>query len=690
MKRGAVILTLIIVFVLLITSVLAEVSFDEQPKSTYNIGDDLYFSLLISGKGVMDIDLICGEQLQKIYLNTLDSADGKQVPVVWSLDNKQLIGECIVSALFNEQIATSQSFFISNQSYIELRLKDINVEPGKSFEFQGTARKENLNLLQGFAEISLDESNISTIREVINGSFSGSLRLPHNIASGHHKLKTRVYEKNEQGEIINQGFYEIYINIKQIPNSIDIATNNLDLKPGEILLFTPKVYDQGGQEISNQTINLIIRDSQGKRIKEFISDTSQGNEFKLMPNAISGYWTIEAFLDSLIEKKEFYVKTNQEAKFEIMNNTLVITNIGNVPYKKTIEVKIGDETRIKTVELNLNESVKFKLSAPKGEYNIEVDDGKETFSTSGVALTGRAIGISKMTGSAISQGAVKSIIWIFIIIVLGFFIFILFKKKKKGKFTLSMSNIKEKLKERKLKKDKTKAKLGKVKIEPEETTEVLGKADKDIKTPVSKTADAVHSLVLKGHKQNSAIIALQLKNRAELLKSKTNAWQTIKKVIDEIKDNKGKIYFTEGYIIGIFAPVITKTFRNEQKAIEVASEIGKILSEHNKKFIQKINFGLAVNTGELIVQKKENNLLFTPIANTIALAKKIAKIANKELLLSKPIHEKLLSEVKTEKHEKKGTPVYSITRVTDRNKQHKFIQEFIKRQEAEKKAKKKK
>ncbi len=685
MKKEVELLTIVILsFILFITFVSAEISFNEQPEETYNLGDDLYFSFLIAGKGVMDIDLICGENTEKIYLNYVDSEYGKDVPIMWPLDAPDLMGTCKVSALFNEQVVESSEFFISNQSFIELSLKDMNFDPGKLIEFEGTAVKENEKPLEGFAEIYIEEPKISVIQEVANGSFSGTLKLPDNIASGMNKLNVRAYEKNSQDQIINKGFYEVFININQIPNFIEIRTNDLNLKPGENLLFTPIVYDQGGQEVYNQTLNIIIRDSQGARIKEFISDTGQENIFPLTTRAISGYWQIEVSLNKLSEKKEFYVKLNQQAKFEMMNNTLIVTNIGNIPYTKTIEVGIGDETRLEKLDLELNETIKFKLSAPKGNYDIKVNDGSDDeFSNKGVALTGRTIGVSKITGMAISKTSVKSIIWVFIIVVLGFFILILFKKKKKGKFTLSLGKIKEKLKNKKLRKSKLKSDK---KIEGKETD-----AEENATAPkiISKGANAIHSLVLKGHKQNSAVVVLKLKNREELLKSKSNAWQTIKKAIDEIKDNKGKIYFTEGYIIGIFSPIITRTFKNDKIAVDVASEIGKNLTQHNKKFVQKINFGLSVNTGELIVQKKDDNLLFTPIGNTITLGKKIAKIANKELFLSKPTHQKLLSDVKTTKLTKQGTEVYSINRMTDRTKQAKFIQEFMKRQEAEKKRKKK-
>ena len=43
-------------------------------------------------------------------------------------------------------------------------------------------------------------------------------------------------------------------------------------------------------------------------------------------------------------EKSFYVQVLEEAYFEMSNNTLVITNVGNVNYEKEIQISIGSTT----------------------------------------------------------------------------------------------------------------------------------------------------------------------------------------------------------------------------------------------------------------------------------------------------------------------------------------------------------
>ncbi|MFH1711354.1 MAG: hypothetical protein ABH840_03515, partial [Nanoarchaeota archaeon] len=61
---------------------------------------------------------------------------------------------------------------------------------------------------------------------------------------------------------------------------------------------------------------------------------------------------------------------------------------------KTLQIVIGDTIGTKTIEdLQVGESLTFKLIAPDGQYNIKITDGKTTISRERVALTGEVIGV---------------------------------------------------------------------------------------------------------------------------------------------------------------------------------------------------------------------------------------------------------------------------------------------------------
>ena len=104
-------------------------------------------------------------------------------------------------------------------------------------------------------------------------------------------------------------------------------------------------------------------------------------------------WTVTARYNDAEDKAFFTVDSSELAKFEITGDKLVITNIGNIPYTKDVQILIGETVGIKKTGLDVGEQLSFRLIAPDGVYNIRVTDGKTTLSKSDVALTGNAIGV---------------------------------------------------------------------------------------------------------------------------------------------------------------------------------------------------------------------------------------------------------------------------------------------------------
>ena len=83
----------------------------------------------------------------------------------------------------------------------------------------------------------------------------------------------------------------------------------------------------------------------------------------------------------------------------MINNTLVITNIGNIPYNDTIVIKIGNVSAPFPLYLGVDENKKIVLNAAEGEHDIEVMNEKgesklkETITITKSRLTGNAVQI---------------------------------------------------------------------------------------------------------------------------------------------------------------------------------------------------------------------------------------------------------------------------------------------------------
>ena len=223
--------------------------------------------------------------------------------------------------------------------------------------------------------------------------------------------------------------------------------------------------------------------------------------------------------------------------------------------------------------------------------------------------------------------------------------------------------------------DKKEEKGGVVKVVP-------GKDDKSLPVIEHDTGIAVHAPVLDGNKQLSSLVAVKIKNYSEVKGNNQFVNETLKSITNEINNSKGKVYRADDFVIGIFAPIATKTFENEVTAVRVAKSISSKLKFHNDKFSQKINFGIGVNSGDIIAKKHEGKLLFTPIGVTLSSARRVADLANNDVLLSEDANKKVMSKVKTTLNAAASTggiKAYSINQIVDREDNKKFIEDFLQR-----------
>ena len=205
------------------------------------------------------------------------------------------------------------------------------------------------------------------------------------------------------------------------------------------------------------------------------------------------------------------------------------------------------------------------------------------------------------------------------------------------------------------------------------------------KNPIVESKNKAElSLSLKGDKQKASVIGLKIKNLDEIKKEQIIK-EMLQKVTDFAEENKAVTYESQDYLFFIFAPIITKTFKNEKKAVEVAEEIKKILTERNRILRKKVEFGISLNDGEIIAKKERGILKFMSFGNLIISTKKISSVSNEEVYLTKEIKERLMSDVKTEKKEVQGLEVYALKEIKHRTEEHKkFISGFIKRLEKNK------
>ncbi len=181
-------------------------------------------------------------------------------------------------------------------------------------------------------------------------------------------------------------------------NSITIEfPNGKEISAGDPINFKATLYDNSGNPIDGQIV-ISIEDS-AKKITQVTVSSKQIATVKL-GEASSGQAIIRATNDNTEAIEFFSIGRKELASFDLQGETLVVKNVGNTPYTRTIKITIGETTGTQTPNLGIGESASYRLVAPEGVYNLKVTDGETSLIRSDVKLTGTGNVIGAVDNSA--------------------------------------------------------------------------------------------------------------------------------------------------------------------------------------------------------------------------------------------------------------------------------------------------
>ena len=672
MKKVGLQIIFLLGILLIIPLISAEIMINSQPKETYNLGDVISIPVTIKTvspiTGIFNVDLLCGTAQINFFKNgvSLDAGEEKRMEASLVLTKSVIgttTGSCKIKAYIGETYALTTDFKISNLMTIEANFESSEFFPEDNIIIEGQVIRETGKYANGFIEFGIIEGEsviLSQLESITNGFFLINVSLPERMKAGIYLTKLDAYELDFNSETTNKGFFSYNIKINQVPTSLEIFFDNKKVEPGTDLRVKAILYDQTGEKIDS-TATLIIKDQNDKIYEQIEISTDEFFEFPIVNNEKPSEWKVLASSNKLDAKSNFKVIEKESISIEITNKTLIITNTGNVPYNKTALVKIGNSTLNIDVYLEVDKFQKYLLTAPDGNYQVGVISGEHS-ALEEVALTGSAINIKEIS-SRTTQAINQPFVWIFVILVLGFMAFFMFKRGYKRTFIGRMvSKVKKKGTEQK-----------EMALVPLAKGSIFKSRNK-----------AELSISLKGDKQNISLVALNLKNFKDLDSRKGNAQETIQKAVDFAESLKAATYESHNTLFFILSPTKTRTFKNEGTTLQIAQKIKEILKDHNKIFKQKIDFGISLNTGAIVAAQEKDSLKFMSLGNLLATAKKIAALAEGDILLEEKMNGLLLSRAKTTKHEKNGMNVYSIKEIKNPEEHKKFISSFLSRMEYKK------
>ena len=597
-KRSGVILASILLVLLLVQLTSAELVFS-QPKTLYNLGDQLINDVKITGvsPGYLDVNLVCAGIEKNLYHNVPDASTVSIKRYLTPIYIGDLTGDCYLLANYGNDSAQSAGFRISKLAQVTLNLQQSRYDAGSKALIKGKATKENgVNLgsdgINGFIEISLN-NELKATDIVKDGVFSTNFSIDEKTHAGNYSLDIKVYDKDSQDNVLNQGTQSSNIQVIQYPAKIDLAIDSVSFTPGNNLTIIPFLYDKANDPM-NLEIMIQIKDNSANILYEGIIEANVPFVLNTSTTLAAGNLNITSQKDSIITTKTIKVLELRKVNATIVNQTLILVNMGNVPYSQIMQFQVGNETVMKEVSLELNETKEYDVSAPSGIYDVKIkDDSSEILSQSGISITGNAISIEEARAKVNNFITEYPVVWIFILIVIAGLLYSWYKKyqktsflgpfhekkslislKERGGIKLVIPN-KEKLDQTEFKRVGAVKKMESVKVKDVRTQKTVEKIN--VHGEITKAEQAA---ILHGPKQNVGVIAIKIKSGKPTGAAKEN----LTKALEYAYEQKGASYINGDYVIVIFSPLITKAHDNEARTIKAAQDIEKFLSENNKRF----------------------------------------------------------------------------------------------------------
>ena len=661
--------------------------FIEPLKEIYNYGDQLtaQTNLIPSSavSGHYTVDLKCGTNLTINIFNqffNLQANVEQPVQITTQLLNpllNNLSSSCNLRANFNGETATSSSFRLSRLIILDLSLDFDELAPGKSFSISGTAIKESGVPLNGFVEIFVTSLNLYKSGTVSGGIVNISSSLPTDAKSGKHNITLEVHDTTSAGAILSKGSFNDIIGITQVLKDVEISAVKENVEPGNEFIFQVTARDQAGDPIKKD-VSILVSDPKGLPFIKKIIKSNEDQKILFSLNNTPGYWSVESSIDGAIKRKLFYVSEVQKLQTSLINDTLLVTNIGNAPYKGSLEVTIGSFVEVKQISLDVGESKKFKLEAPDGDYSISINEGKEEKVLGSTFLTGNAIKVSDLREDLIDTVSNPLIWWLAAILFVLIIVLVQVKIRLQhrppsaplgNKSSSELPSKKIVSSEKIFSENKPPMSVSEHfsnKISTASSSTLMG-----LSTP--SRANNLFAETQSGAREHAVVVAVRVATEGR----SPYITQTINSALSLAQETGAKIYIDGECKLAVLSPRLTRSHENEIAAVQVARRIESLFLEHNKLYQEKVMFGLAITDGDIISEFEKGKFHFTSVGNIISSAKRAAQSATMKLIISDSVKKKVTNVVKTSQSNVKD--FWEISRVIDRGNNDDFIRRFRER-----------
>ena len=372
-------ITLIVIFLSLITFVSAEINVLSNVQDAYNVNEKIALQTSVSYKeqisGYVKANINCNTKSMDYYVIPFDfKTTEQQIDIPELILTSDMLGKCSLSIFLvdlNNNLLDQnlvKLIEVSDKLNLDVFLDSYEFDPGETLKIRGTVKNiRDLDVTNSLLKMNIDTQNYEFTLDKAN--FEKEIPLDQKIKSGKHVINVNVDDYNG-----NKAEKTLEINVIPKPVDIDNVINKLEFLPGETIEISSFLYDQASELIENDA-QIKIFDSKNSYITQ-----GYGKVIYALPeDAVPGNWVVKTNGYGFSIESKFIVKELKKIDFSIEKGILYIKNTGNVNYKDSINVNANGEEITKDININPDgiDSIDLSKKLKPGIYDITVGSSAE-------------------------------------------------------------------------------------------------------------------------------------------------------------------------------------------------------------------------------------------------------------------------------------------------------------------------
>lgn len=254
--------------------------------------------------------------------------------------------------------------------------------------------------------------------EVDGGSFEFNYKLINGIKSGAHQFLVVVNDENG-----NYAEKSLMLSVIGVPTDLSLVLNSDSVVAGSPLNYRIDLFDQAKDLLNKDVMFKIDCDDFQK---EMLVDSNKENILDIPYFVKPGLCKLSVSDDILLSEGEVNILEKKEVDIHVDGEYLVLTNIGNVKYKDSLNLVSNNSEENIRINIGVNESKRMPLNSylNVGKHDIKVND--LPFS---VQVTTKRGFFSSITGNVIGSDDSSSTGFLFGFIVVLVLLVYIFKPK---------------------------------------------------------------------------------------------------------------------------------------------------------------------------------------------------------------------------------------------------------------------